>query len=508
MSIGAVPLIPPLPEYERQTDASDSRARGGGAERKVMSPEQTAALAGLDQSTADQIAGSDEVRKHKEAENAITSDMADQQAKAAGQRALLTESAIDQGAKIRDAAIARAKDAQAKYDAAPPAKFFRDGDTWGNALRGVALMLSGAGDAMQKAAAIRTGHAAPATHGWQDLIESDLNEQKAHLQRLSDNVVTARTGISDATEARRQMLSDIDLRGEAVYKRLEAVAKARLAALGMKAPEIEQHQAVLALKAARAQKQADYVAPAWESIHSTWENTHKSGVEETHRVPTATGKGPTESQAKTADLSAGMLNELKTIESLPPLSQDALAKVQSNELSSNAADSATGLTGVVGAKIGRAVGIIPKTKYDGLSPESQRSMNAWDSLVELRARQLTGAGMPNSEAIREARTLGYSPGDSTEVMQQKIARLKESATRGMTLSGPAGQQLQQGGSEPGGSHTPAAAGSTPAPATEPPPFKAEPSPRDKVIELLKADPNRPGAAQVMKRFNITPEELR
>jgi hypothetical protein len=28
-----------------------------------------------------------------------------------------------------------------------------------------------------------------------------------------------------------------------------------------------------------------------------------------------------------------------------------------------------------------------------------------------------------------------------------------------------------------------------------------------VIQLLKADPNRPGAAAVMKRFNITPEEL-
>lgn len=507
MSIGTVPLIPPLPEYERQTDSSDTSARGGGAERKVMSPEQQKALAGLDQSTADQIAGTDEVRKHKEAENAVTSDLADQQAKAARQQELLTNQAIDAGAKTLEAARTRAREAEAKHDAAPAPKFFRDGDTWGNALRGLGLALGSAGDAMQRAAAIRVGAPAPSLHTVEGIIESDLNLQKDHLQRLSDAAVRARTGIADATEARRQMLADIDLRGASVYKRLEAVAKARLAALGMKAPEIEQHQAVLALKAARAQKQADYVAPTWESIHSTWEKTHKSGVEETNRVPTAAGKGPTESQAKTADLSAGMLNELKTIESLPPLSQDALAKVQSNELASNAADSATGVTGVIGAKLGRAVGVIPKTKYDGLSPEQQKSMNAWDSLVELRARQLTGAGMPNSEAIREARTLGYSPGDSPDVMQQKIARLKESAQRGMTLSGPAGAQLQQGGSEPSGVHAPAPAGSTPAPATEPPPFKPE-TPRQQMIRLLKLNPNRPGAAQVIQRWNITPEELR
>jgi hypothetical protein len=165
MSIGTVPLMPPLPEYERQTDASDSRARGGGAERKVMSPEQQAALAGLDQSTADQIAGTEEVRKHKEAENAIASDLAGKQAKAAEQHELLTGQAIDQGSKLLAAARARAQETQAKYDAAPPAKFMHDGDTWGNALRGVALMLTGAGDAMQKAAAIRTSGSAPATHG-------------------------------------------------------------------------------------------------------------------------------------------------------------------------------------------------------------------------------------------------------------------------------------------------------------------------------------------------------
>lgn len=517
MSDGAVPLIPPLPEYEKKTESGDTTTRGGGTEEKRLSPVQQQALTGLDTATNEQIAGTDEVRKQKEAENALSAQMADQQAKLAEVQQGRTDAAIDQGSKLINDVVTRTKAEQAKLDAMPPPKYFRDGDTWGNALRGLALALGAAGDAMRVGAAVRVGQAAPSLNTVQGIIESDLAEQKDLIKRQSDRVVAARAGMADAVAARERLLADVDLRGQAAYKRLESVARARLAALGMKAPEIEQHQTVLALKAARAQKQADYVAPAWQSVSRTWQDAHKTGMEETNRASTGAGAKPTERQQSDAFLGKNLNDQLDIIESNPALSESALSKSQNQELEMHAADksAAGGVVGNLAVRAGRAIGAVTKSQTEGMTPEEQKVVTAYNVAKEMVARRLSGGAIVSDEDRQNAEKYMEHAGDSPELRAQKRQMLRNMANELMTLAGPAGQQLggaqkspaptqpppfQQGGPGPSGSHTPAPAGSTPAPATNPA--------RDLAVKAVRSNPSDPRSGPLRRYWNITDEELR
>ena len=444
---GAYPIVPPLPEHETQVTTPDTTTITGGTEGKRLTPEQAAAIERTEAANQEAIQGTDEVAKHKAALATVERDMADMANKEAEAHQGRLNTAIDQGGKLLEAARNTYLQKQARLDAMPSPSFFADGDTWGNVKKGIGLALSGLGDAMMQRASILSGHGPMQLNSPAQLVERDLQQQRDHIMRLKDDVVTARTGIGDAEAARRDLLSDVDLKGAAALKRIEALTRARLAAAGLDQAAIDQHQAIIALKQGQAKYQQDYLAPTFEAVKKGFEHHTGTTTQTTDRLSSKNATG-TESQAKTAELSAGMLHELNTIDSLPTLSQEALSKVQNNLTAVHAADQAKGLSGVVGVKVGRALGVIPPTQYGGLKPAEQKAMNAWDELVQLRLRQLSGAGIKDEEELSAARRLGYAPGDTPEVMKQKIARLRDAANRGLQLSGPAGATVSPGQSMP------------------------------------------------------------
>lgn len=506
-------VVNPLPEYEKRVEQPSTESTSGSS-TSVLSPRQEEVETHRDLNLADAEATAHKERGLKDKQSKIQGEHDQAMYAEAGRQATLDQQATDKANGDIAAAKARIEQRQKVLDNTHPSGWFHHGDTWGNALRGLGLALATVGDATQKSAAARIGQVSHVnTVG--EIIDHDLKLQEQHIAGLKDSVVQAHTGLADANEARQQMLADRKQAAASAYDRLIKLAAARMSALGMDNNQINESKEVQALREKRNDKLAEVVAPTANKIEKHF-TQHGAKVEEVNRQPTPQ-TGPKEAQAKLADLSAGMLEELNTIKSQPPLTQDELNSIQDNQIASNAADTATGPLGVIGGKVGRAVGITPRTKYEGLKPNAQKSANAWDSLVELRARQLTGAGMPEQEAIREARTLGYSPGDSPQVMQQKITRLEDAAKRGIKLSGQGGAMV-----------TPPAGGNAAAPPapnmsvapTEPPPFvpqtpaevtaNAKPgTPKLQAIQLLKSGKVSSGLRDLtMRKFGITQEDLR
>lgn len=283
-------IVPPLPDYEKKTGSDTTTTSGGTNETKKLSAEQESALAAEDKVTEERIAATGEVSAQKKAELGITSDAASDAARIGTLQDSRLQNALIESQGLIDKARARATAKQAELDAAPPVSYFKSGDTWHNAVKGIALAMGGIGDAIQKAAMVRIGHAPPTIDSVGEIINRDLEGQKERIAQLKDSAVMAATGIRDAHEARQQMLSDVELKGAAAYSQLERLTRARLAAQQLSAPDIEQHQAILSLKEARAAHHAKYVEPLFQTITKKVETAKKQSQEEINRVPKVDAK--------------------------------------------------------------------------------------------------------------------------------------------------------------------------------------------------------------------------
>lgn len=163
-----------------------------------------------------------------------------------------------------------------------------------------------------------------------------------------------------------------------------------------------------------------------------------------------TAEKPTEGQVKNAFLGTEMAQDLKTVDQLPPLSPAALEQMQRNDLGFAAADKAamSGATGNLMVAGARALNLVPKSRYEGLSETEQRAANAWDSALDKYVRLLTGAGMSNEEATRSALQYKPMPGETPELQKQKFSRLRAASQALQTLGGPATRQLKGAGGNP------------------------------------------------------------
>jgi hypothetical protein len=275
------------PEHEETDTTGTTTTAGSSANTKSLSDVQRQAEAGQDAAAQGAVALTGEQRAQKEKENAVTADIAGQTAEKGAGYANEYDRAMNESQKMIDAARSRAQVAQQRLDNQPPASYFKDGDTWGNALRGFALALGAAGDAKRVGAAVRTGQAAPTLDTVGGIIQADLQKQKDRVAELKDRVVMAHTGIDDAFKARQQMMQDIDLRGSAAYAQLERIGRARLAALGMSQPEIDQHQAIQAIQEKRAEQHAKYVEPLYNEITKHIETAKRKDEAVTNRTNTS-----------------------------------------------------------------------------------------------------------------------------------------------------------------------------------------------------------------------------
>jgi len=132
-------------------------------------------------------------------------------------------------------------------------------------------------------------------------------------------VVMARTGIQDAQAAKATALADLGAKHAAAWGAVEADLRKGLAARGMEGAQIDSDSRVIAAKKERLQAEQAALAPTIKHVQSTVE---KVKTETDPGMLKALGTKPaTESQGKNAGFMEVMLNEHKTLDSLPPMSE-------------------------------------------------------------------------------------------------------------------------------------------------------------------------------------------
>ena len=148
------------------------------------------------------------------------------------------------------------------------------------------------------------------------------------------------------------------------------------------------------------------------------------------------GSRKTESEQKLNLLGESMKSELAAIRKGAKLTSKDLDQVQKDTLAAEAADKAAeaGQLASGGIGLGRSAGLVSKSRYQNLSPDKQKTLNAWDNAIEKYARVLTGAGMPAEEARRMSRQNGPMAGDTPDVIEFKLQRLEREAERMIGLS--------------------------------------------------------------------------
>jgi hypothetical protein len=191
----------------------------------------------------------------------------------------LADATADQKTKIGEAIAAGNKyvsDAQAhiaeKTDAYQEAlaedkdhTVFTGKSTWQKigAYLGMALGAIGAG--FSAAGGHPTGNMAATT--LLKLADDDFQKQRSRIADLKDSVAMAQTGLKDAKDAKQALMYDVLAKQDAVYKTLEAQARANAAGLGVKAADLEGSDLMTQLKqrqletedAKKRQAQQDYL---------------------------------------------------------------------------------------------------------------------------------------------------------------------------------------------------------------------------------------------------------
>jgi hypothetical protein len=256
-------------------------------------------------------------------------------------------------------------------------------------------------------------------------------QEKAKIEKQFKTAGMAKDQLTEAESAKRDRLSDLAMsfaaRQSVLADKIEAAGKE--AGTGFALKESERQAAAI---------RGDASKVILDDLKGLRTQVH------TAPNPAAVGGGrgggqPTESQGKLAFLAQQMKGDLDTIIKNPALSQKGLEQMQRNQLAGEAADKTAtgGLLGNLAVAGGRALGAIPKSKYQGLSDNDQLVANAWDNALEKYVRLLTGAGMPADEARRMGDQNAPRPGETPVMMAQKFRRLEAATEQMMSLAGKA-----------------------------------------------------------------------
>ncbi len=529
-------LVPPLPEEVIRNATTTGHKTGGGTETVVEAPERIAARQGIDTLEADHQRAMDAKLAHDEATAHINEEsanaavaLADQQQAQRDAAYKATQPGIDEWRK-------RLRESMDRYDKAPAPKLFADGNTTENVLKGIGLALAGLGDAVTTRALITAGHAPTGKNSVSDLIDADLARQRENIQRLSDRIVTAKTGLGDAQAARAQLLAEVDQRGSVAFKRADLVAKARLAGEGADAAKIQSTLDQLAFRQRSEELKQASVAPLLN--HFTTNHADEIGREhsDTQNINKPT---PGAGTAKAPDYVTDTYSGQKL-----PVDQATTDRMQHNKAvglmaqvngTLQVADEILHLAGkngqslpeflsVVGAdtskqaeiagkvvQFRKAYGIakggesqaipsleeleqaIPNPPSDFKSAATYKNwlakMNsARDDIMNIRKGNLAAAGVPLSDIERASKPAPSSFGRQKPAAAGRPAR----------------------GIEPGEGNGPG----SDAPLAEDPSAahiddvqKKPASPRDRAIHLLRQAPNYGKKGLLMKTYGITDAEL-
>lgn len=518
------PIVPPLPEFERKTDFA-STDRGGATTDKALSPEQLASQASQDALLTDSIHQTADARDVADRKAALEAQHAKEMADEAGRQAQLDAVATAKSQEAIAAAKQRLTSKQADYDKAPSPSFFHHGDTWGNALRGMALGLGTLGDSMQKAAMVRIGQAPPNIDTVGDIIGADLQKQEHHIARLKDNVVMAHTGLADANEARAQMIADRHQAAATAYDRLIKLAAARMASLGYDNNRIAQSDEIIKLREKRETEKAQAVAPLTRTVEGHW--LHKGEqVSETSRrpAPAPAGQIPKTLTDMTSDEDLPV-DATKTEMRQHTAAVGKLAGVGGFlKIAKKTMDTHSFGPPELASKVGFDTTKTADTQSDVIAMRRAYAVANGESVNESSEKSQDIIPDAPSVLSTDATIANFKAKVANAMDKVNTIRKQELANAGVpreTITRVTAEHNKPPAPTPG----PAPAPTQPPPLASPPPApvaapapRAEPPPppdsapevahgRADAIRMLRANPNRPGAAAVMRQLGITREEL-
>lgn len=340
----------------------------------------------------------------------------------------------DEGRRRMEAAQTRLAAEQDRLARMEFKDFWADKTTGQRVLSRIGVALGAAGAAMAKIPNF-------ALQMLNSAIEQDFAVQRFNIDKQKQ-VAQAEGGVLAARQWREDALRDLDIRRAGAERATAAQVEAEASKRGTDVAQLNGAKAAEGLRMQAAQRE------------QKWQEGQRVKIQSEVQKQTVTGTGgagaggrggqPTESQAKMALLAEQMRGELKLLERLPGLTDKALEKMQSNQTWVDVADRAAagGAGKALLADLGRKAGVVPKSKYAGLSEKDQQVANAWDNVLEKYTRLLTGAGMPADEARRMALQDAPHAGDAPAVRAQKLERMRNAAAQMMALSGTAAARVQ------------------------------------------------------------------
>lgn len=517
-----------LPEHELHVEEAH-RDTTSGETKKTFSPEQIAQQGRDAALLADQEA-QEKTRLEEQARPTaqINSDLAAGAATnvAATQKAKLDALQGSNGVPGLDAMIQQHRDrikaTEDRLAATPTPALFADGTTHGSIIKGAMLGLATLGDAMQKAAMVRIGHAPPTVNTVGDIINRDLDRQRENIGRLKDNVVMARTGLNDAQQARTQMLQEIDLKGAAAYDKLLALSKARLAALGVKGVDIESNQHVLDLRD-KAEEHRRKVTDTMFTEVAKHTTAHGAVTSTTDR----TGKTNPNAVPKTiTDNMSGQDLPIDPTRTDSRKHNAAVANLPNVNGAIQILDSVLGSTAngeQHAPEWAKYLGSTDAKAQAGLNGQMTRFRSAYaaskkESVGESNAHELASA-IPDPPSFLAPRTAWEAWQTKIEDTRKEMLDMRKEHLANAGVPRAVIEQVSQPKEGNGGNANAAQSVTAPAP-TQPPPFvpqapaqvttNAQPgTPKLRAIQLLKSnDPSiAAGRPLLMRKYGITEADL-
>lgn len=163
-------------------------------------------------------------------------------------KTLVERDQVDERHAARIAASAEAlRQANDALKAAPAPSLFADTKGWDTVKQAIGLALAGLGDAMAARAHARLG-TAPGPSAVTNIINMDLDRQRANIAKLTNHQIMAKEGVKDAQQARDQALAKVELKGAAMLNAAALHTEAMLKAKGVELPAIQQNEQILKLK--------------------------------------------------------------------------------------------------------------------------------------------------------------------------------------------------------------------------------------------------------------------
>lgn len=274
---------------------------------------------------------------------------------------------------------------------------------------------------------------APGVEALNAAFQRDRQQKVDAFMRSKEFAARAQNDVQTAESSLRQRLADIDnehvAAGNLLARRI-ANMKARFKSAEAKASA----DATLAqLQATQAEKTA-----RMESEFGAQVTRHGQSVTTTEQAPTsATGLKP--SQAETAADLNGLASDIgKALAN--PVATEAREKFQNNKAIAGRAAEMKGPVGALFEVGGRKAGVVPKSYYEGLTPQEKAGVRAREQLRAKQQKIITGLAAPVQEQQDIMSRYGIDPTDSPETEREKLTMFAQEITNRAVQAGPLQQQ--------------------------------------------------------------------